>query len=577
MPEPLTTDFSALAAECGLPLLAVQLLAQRGLTDAAAIRKFLSPSLDDLHDFRQLPDIGAAGARIAQAVRRKERVMVFGDYDVDGTTAIALLVRVLRSLGAEPECYTPHRAFEGYGLSAKGVQYARDSGHTLIITADCGTTDFEEIELARKLGIDVVVSDHHETKATLPQARAVVNPHRHDSKYPFAELCGCGVAMKLAQAVCQELGKPPEMVYEHLDLVALATIADIVPLTGENRVLAKLGLERLEKTHKVGLRALLKKTGLENKKLGGNEVGFILGPRINASGRVADAEHAVRLMLTEDGDEADELADTLSAANNERRKIEVATLRQALQKVQAKGVVPNVIVLADEGWHEGVIGIVASRIADRFYRPTIMISLTDGHGKGSGRSIPGFHLYDALSACAEDLLGFGGHKYAAGLTIDAPKVADFDQRINDYAGRCLTPELLQRKYEVSAQPPLSALDQQLLDVLSKFEPFGIDNPRPLFAALGLEVVGYPRQVGNEHLGFTVRENRKDVRPAIAFGRSAELSRLETGRQGHLDILYHFAERTYNGRTSIQLQVKDLRINSQDEKSAAVTDAQVATR
>ncbi len=561
LPEPDAADWSALAQELSLPVLAVRLLAQRGFLTADAMRSFLAPRLEDLHDPMLLPDIEPAVDRIVRAIQGKERILVFGDYDVDGTTGTALLVRVFAELGAQTGSYTPHRAREGYGLSETGIRQAKDEGYSLIVTTDCGTTDFPEIDLARGLDIDVVVTDHHETKDHLPAALAVINPKRPDSKYPFSELCGCGVAFKLAQAVCTRLGRPPETVHEHLDLVALATIADIVPLSGENRILAKHGLSQLARTRKPGLQALLKVTSLTGRELNSYDVGFVLGPRINASGRMAEGASSVRLLLTEDAAEATQLAQELNSANNQRRKVEENTTEQALRQVKERRLEQrNVLVLADENWHEGVIGIVASRIADRFYRPAILIALNQDKGKGSGRSIPGFHLHDALKACEGELLGFGGHKYAAGLLIDRSRLEAFDQSINDYAGKVLTPELLTRRLKSHAFAALEEVNPELLKALRRFEPFGPENPRPLFAALGLEVVGFPRKVGNDHLRFTVREKKGCFLPAIAWGRAEDILRIETGKENHLDILFQFDEHTYAGKTSLQLNIKDLRIH-----------------
>jgi len=556
-PETLPPAISGLP----LPRIVLRLLARRGFDSEPAVRRFLSPSLADLHDFTLLPDVTPAARRIARAIQGRERLMVFGDYDVDGTTATALLVRTFTGLGGNAIFYMPHRAREGYGLSEAGVRQARDSGCSLVVTVDCGATDFAEVDLARSLGLDVIVTDHHEVKDRLPQALAVVNPKRRDSGYPFRELSGCGVAFKLAQAVCTELGQPPEKAHEHLDLVALATIADVVPLSDENRTLAKIGLAQLRRTRKTGLEELLRIAGLTGRELGAYEVGFQLGPRINASGRMADARQAVQLLLTEDRTEARQIAEMLEVANRQRQAVEETTVVQALRKVESEQRSDcRVLVLAQEGWHEGVIGIAASKVAERFFRPAILITLDADQGKGSGRSIPGFHLHDALQACTADLLGFGGHRQAAGLTISRSRIPDFDRHINEYAGRKLTPEMLQRRVMIDACVSLKEIDSTLVADLRQFEPFGTDNPRPVFASFGLEVVGVPRRVGNDHLRFTVREDKGAFLPAIAFGRSSELTRLQVGREGHLDLAFQLTERSYAGRTSLQLQVKDMKIH-----------------
>ncbi|MFB0508889.1 MAG: single-stranded-DNA-specific exonuclease RecJ, partial [bacterium] len=409
--------------QIGLPKLALNLLYRRGYKDKSAIEEFLNPSLARLHNPRLLPDMEKAVERVIAAIKKKERILVYGDYDVDGTCGTALLVRVLNKIGANVSFYIPHRAKEGYGLSESGVIFAKENDFSLIITTDCGTTDFNEIEMAKNAGIDVIVCDHHEPKDTLPKALAIINPKRHDTNYPFRELAGVGVSFKLAWALLSATGNTKEDLIEHLDLVALGTIADIAPLLDENRALAKFGMLKIKDTNKVGLRALLKTAGLSGKMITPYEIGFMLGPRINASGRISEAGKAVELLITEDGKRAAAIAQELDLENQKRQKIEEEILIKASERVERMDLdKKRFLVLADENWHEGVVGIVASRIVERFYRPTILIALKEDKGKGSGRSIPGFHLYQALKSCEDHLLGFGGHKYAAGLTISRENI-----------------------------------------------------------------------------------------------------------------------------------------------------------
>jgi single-stranded-DNA-specific exonuclease len=546
--------------QIGLPKLALNLLYRRGYQDKSAIEEYLNPSLARLHNPRLLPDMERAAERILTALKKKERILIYGDYDVDGTCGTALLVRVLNKIGANVSFYIPHRELEGYGLSEAGVLFARQNGFGLIITTDCGTTDIAEIEMANNSEIDVIVCDHHEPKETLPKAFAVINPKRIDTNYPFRELAGVGVSFKLAWALLSATGNTKEDLIEHLDLVALGTIADIAPLSDENRALAKFGMLKIKDTNKVGLRALLKIAGLSEKAITPYEIGFVLGPRINASGRISEASKAVELLITQDEKRATAIAQELDLENQKRQKIEEEILIKASEKVERMDLdKKRFLVLADENWHEGVVGIVASRIVERFYRPTILITLKDNKGKGSGRSIPGFHLYQALKNCEDHLLGFGGHKYAAGLTINRDSIDKFSDSINEYTQNNTTEELFQRKVFIDAQASLYDFNEAFLKTLAQFEPFGPENPEPVFVTNGLEVVGYPKIVGKDHLRFKVRENKERVFDVIAFGKSEAILKLVKGQEDHLDIVYYLDENSFAGKTKVQLKIKDMRI------------------
>jgi single-stranded-DNA-specific exonuclease len=546
--------------QIGLPKLALNLLYRRGYQDKSAIEEYLNPSLARLHNPRLLPDMERAAERILTALKKKERILIYGDYDVDGTCGTALLVRVLNKIGANVSFYIPHRELEGYGLSEAGVLFARQNGFGLIITTDCGTTDIAEIEMANNSEIDVIVCDHHEPKETLPKAFAVINPKRIDTNYPFRELAGVGVSFKLAWALLSATGNTKEDLIEHLDLVALGTIADIAPLSDENRALAKFGMLKIKDTNKVGLRALLKIAGLSGKAITPYEIGFVLGPRINASGRISEASKAVELLITQDEKRATAIAQELDLENQKRQKIEEEILIKASEKVERMDLdKKRFLVLADENWHEGVVGIVASRIVERFYRPTILITLKDNKGKGSGRSIPGFHLYQALKNCEDHLLGFGGHKYAAGLTINRDSIDKFSDSINEYTQNNTTEELFQRKVFIDAQASLYDFNEAFLKTLAQFEPFGPENPEPVFVTNGLEVVGYPKIVGKDHLRFKVRENKERVFDVIAFGKSEAILKLVKGQEDHLDIVYYLDENSFAGKTKVQLKIKDMRI------------------
>ena len=562
---PETQNIPEALPRLGLPKLALALLCRRGYQDKSAIEEFLNPSLARLHNPKLLPDMEKAVERILAAIKKKERILVYGDYDVDGTCGTALLVRVLRKIGANASFYIPHREREGYGLSETGVLFAKENGFSLIVTTDCGTTDFMEIEMSNNSGIDVIVCDHHEPKDALPKALAIINPKRHDADYPFKELAGVGVSFKLAWALLSASGNSKEDLTEHLDLVALGTIADVAPLLDENRALAKFGMLKIKDTKKVGLRALLKIAGLSGKTITPYEIGFMLGPRINASGRISEAGKAVELLITEDEKRAEEIVKELDLENQKRQKIEEEILIKASDQVERMDLdKKRFLVLADETWHEGVVGIVASRIAEKFYRPTILIALKEDRGKGSGRSIPGFHLYQALKNCETHLLGFGGHKYAAGLTISRENINRFSDFIDEYTKNNTTEELFQKKVFIDAQTSLYDFDDEFLKTLAKFEPFGPENPEPVFVTTGLEVVGYPKIVGKdkEHLRFKVRENKDRVLDVIAFGKSEAILKLVKGQEDHLDIVYYLDENSFAGKTKMQLKIKDMRIRNQ---------------
>ncbi|MEO0107559.1 MAG: single-stranded-DNA-specific exonuclease RecJ [candidate division WOR-3 bacterium] len=542
----------------GLSQAALKLLVARGYQTPSAIRSLLSPGIDDLHDPWLLPDMAKAAQRLARAVRGKEGILIHGDYDVDGITGAALLDLTLRRVGLKPQVFLPDRIEQGYGLSRTGIIRAKESGCQVVLTVDCGTTDLEEAQFARDLGLDLIVTDHHELPpdTALPQACAVINPRRRDSAYPNPDLPGCGVAFKLAQALFTEMDIDPDAAFEHVELVGLAAVADVVPLTGENRVLARLGTTQLTRTNKIGLRQLIRQTNLAGHPLGTHEIGFIIAPRLNASGRIANAHTAYRLLVTDDEDEASQALAELEAANAQRRTLQEQVTKEIKAEVSSYSQLPHVLVLAREGWHPGVIGIVAGRITEEYYRPTIVINLDQDQGRGSGRSIPGFHLHRALEACASALEEFGGHEYAAGLIVRRANLDRFCALINQYAHKVLTPDMLIPRLVIDAKLRLADIDHSLLEVLRLLEPYGPGNPEAVFAAFGLQVVGYPRVVGADHLKFTVRQD-SSIYPAIAYRRAQDLLRLQPGKPDHLDIAFQIKTRPFQGKTQTQLEVQDL--------------------
>jgi single-stranded-DNA-specific exonuclease len=569
LPAPPAGDATTLSRELELPELVVDLLLRRGYSTADDIRAFLDPTPARLRKPDLLPDIIPATERIIAAINNRERILIYGDYDVDGVTGTVLLVSVLSRLGADVIYYLPHREAEGYGFSAQGLRFAAEQGARLIVTNDCGSNDHDTLAAARDAGIDVIVTDHHELGKTkddgrgtmdaerLPPALAVVNPKRADSAYPFRELAGVGVAFKLAWSVLSALGRPREELIALLDLVGLGTIADIVPLVDENRVLARIGLNAIRRSSRPGLQALLKVAGIADKPLTGYSIGFMLAPRLNAAGRVGHAELAARLLLTRDESEAATLAAELDSLNRSRQSLEEKILTQATALVEAGQLADRrAIVVAAEGWREGVIGIVAAKLVDRFSRPCIVVALKDDKGKGSGRSVTGFNLHAALAACSGHLLAFGGHKYAAGLSLTRENLAGFSSALAEYADG-FPEEIFEPTLHIDAVAPIEQIDDAFATAIEKFEPFGPDNAAPLFASLGIEVVGYPRKVGKNHLKLAVRAGDRTLE-AIAWGRSAEIVNLEVGTGNQLDVCYTVGRNTYGGRTSTQLTLRDFR-------------------
>ncbi|MBN2465048.1 single-stranded-DNA-specific exonuclease RecJ [candidate division WOR-3 bacterium] len=601
LPTPPTVDLSTLSRELELPELAVDLLIRRGYSTADDIRSFLDPSPGRLRKPDLLPDIVPATERIIAAINRHERILIYGDYDVDGVTGTVLLVSALSSLGADVLYYLPHREAEGYGFSAQGLKYAAENGAKLIVTNDCGSNDHETLAMAKEARMDVIVTDHHELAGTkdkgqrtkdeveLPPVLAVVNPKRADSHYPFRELAGVGVAFKLAWSVLSAMNRPKEELIALLDLVGLGTIADIVPLVDENRILARIGLNAIRRSPRPGIQALLKVAGIADKPLSGYSIGFMLAPRINAAGRVGHAELAARLLLTRDESEAARLAAELDSLNRSRQTLEERILTQATTLIDAGRLADRrTILVAAEGWHQGVIGIVAAKLVDRFSRPCIVVALKDDRGKGSGRSVTGFNLHAALTACSKHLTAFGGHKYAAGLSLARENVGSFGTALADYADT-LPEEVFEPTLNIDAVAPINRIDEALLNALEKFEPFGPDNSEPLLASLGVEVVGYPRKVGKNHLKLSLRAGERALE-AIAWGRSAEIVNLArdmtdsaeksdrvpspgvpTPQFGKLDICYSVSRHTWNGRTSTQLTLRDFRTTEGNDETRSTND------
>ena len=554
-----------------LPEALARVLVLRGIDSFDAARHFFRAGRKDLHDPFLMQDMDRAADRVAAAVEQGERVLVYGDYDVDGTTATTLLTDFLRTHGADADYFIPDRYEDGYGLGERGIDTAAEQGAGLIIALDCGITAHEEANYARSKDIDLIICDHHKPKDTLPAATAVLNPKREDCSYPFDELSGCGVGFKLVQATLDRLGEPPERAFDYLDLMAISTAADIVPLHGENRVLLREGLRAMETNPRLGVRALADAARFELTDVTTGDVVFKIGPRINAAGRMAHAEQAVALLLADDPDEAKALAAELEALNKERRSIDQETLREAktMAERQITARNPHALVLYQPDWHLGVIGIVASRIVEQFYRPTVMLCRNGDAVKGSARSISGVNIYNALTACEDVLTQFGGHDYAAGMSLPEDNVDAFRNRLDDAIGEVVTPELLTPTIKVDAPLDLrtiGSVDDRFWAILKQFGPFGPANSKPVFHAADVTVVGQPRTVGSggKHLKFKVRQRDAPNGPAIdviGFGMGDQLSTLRESQRTDrpLELLFSLEANTWKGRTSLQLKARALRL------------------
>jgi single-stranded-DNA-specific exonuclease len=547
-----------LGAELRLPPTLCRLLVLRGFGEPAAARAFLRPGADALHAPGRLAGIDAAVERILAARRGRETVLVHGDYDVDGICSTALYVRALRSLGVRAEPFVPHRVTDGYDLGEAGIAAARAAGASLILTGDCGIVAHAAVLAARAVGIDVVVTDHHTPGDTLPDATAVVNPNRRDCAYPDKGLAGVGVAWKVCVAVAEALGERAERLHPFLDLVALATIADVAPLSGENRALVRWGLRVLGETPNPGLRALLQATGLAGQEVTATQVAFVLAPRLNAVGRIGEASVGVRLLLTDDEAEASTLARGLEEANRERQGVEAGTLREALSALE-RGFDPERhrgVVLAAGGWHPGVIGIVASRLVERLHRPVMVIALDgEADGKGSGRSIRAFDLHGALTACAAHLVRHGGHRMAAGCSIRPERVDAFREAFRAHAAAVLSPDDLVPEVRVDLELDLGHCDADLVRLLRHAGPFGAGNPTPVFAARRVRLEGM-RVVGQGHLRSTLAGAGARLE-AIGFGMAAQAEDPAL-RVGPVDAAFRLEENRYRGRTTVQARLVDLR-------------------
>ena len=535
-----------------------RVLANRDIESLESSRSFFDPKLSHLHDPFLMKNMDIAAGMVAEKVKSGGRIFIFGDYDVDGTTGSSALFLFLTSLECDAKVYIPDRMKEGYGLSREGIDVAKDWGADLLISCDCGINATDEVAYANDQNLEVIITDHHMPDENLPEANAILNPKQPDCSYPFKGLCGGAVVFKLIQAVSQLLELDDDLVHQYIDLITLGTAADIVPLTDENRIIVKHGLKSLSKTKRPGLRALLEVSGLGEKELTVGRLLFWAAPRINAAGRLGDANRAVQLMTTENLPESLKLARELDEENRQRQDLQQSMVDEAIMKVNAEVDLKKekAIVLWDDNWHEGVIGIVASKIKETYHRPAVIISLSNGTGKGSARSVKGFDLYENLTECRELLDGYGGHPMAAGLTLNRENLEDFRTRFSNLAYETLADDDLVNSLDIEGEMDLNLIDGRFMDFLEKLAPFGPGNMTPKFITRHVIPVGNPRLVGNgDHLKFRAKKGETSY-DAIGFNMGNHYEKLITGKP--IDIAYVVEKNEWQGRTSIQLNIRDIK-------------------
>jgi len=562
--DPLGSDESActrLVEALEVPPVVARLLCQRGLSHPEEAARFLNPSLDHLHDPLILSDMRVAVTRIMAAVSGGERIAIHGDYDVDGVTSTVILRRALELLGGNVVHFIPERIKDGYGLQASSIERLHADGASLVISVDCGIRGGAAARRARELGVDLIITDHHEPDVELPPALAIINPKRHDCSYPDKHLAGVGVALKLVQALCQET-QHESWLPGFIKVAAIGTLADVVPLVGENRVIAKLGLDLLSRgPNKIGLRALLDVSGLTGKAIDSYHVSFMLAPRVNAAGRMSNPDIAARLLLASDetmGEEARALAAQLDDENLRRRAEEADILAAARKIVQTDPDVGarSVLVVAAEGWHRGVIGIVASKLVDAFHRPAIVLSVEDGVAHGSCRSIRQFDMLAALERCADVFTRFGGHRQAAGFTMEAGRIRDLRIAINDVADETLGPADLIPRLRIDGDLTFRGLSGSVVSGLAALAPFGAGNPRPVFSARSVEIVDGPRTLKERHLKMALKQGGRVFR-AIAW-RAAERRDYLVEHKAAVDVAFSIEQNRYNGETYVELTLADIK-------------------
>lgn len=553
----------SLSQSLGVDEVVANLLVQRGIQTFDEAKAFFRPSLDDLHDPFLMKDMDKAVTRLVTALNNQERIMIYGDYDVDGTTSVALVYTFLKKHFDYIDYYIPDRYSEGYGISLKGIDFAADSKVTLVIALDCGIKAMKKVAYAKEKGVDFIICDHHTPDDVLPEAVAVLDPKRVDCEYPCDCLSGCGVGFKLMHGFSQQLEWSFEDLIPLLDLVAVSIASDIVPIEGENRILAHFGLIQLNKYPRLGLKTIMNLAGV-NKDLSVNDIVFKVGPRINAAGRIQSGRHAVQLLIVEEKDAAVLIGDSINTMNENRKELDHTITDEALERLNKaeKTGSKKSTVLFDKNWHKGVIGIVASRMIETYYRPTIILTESNGMATGSARSVDGFDLYQAISSCSDLLENFGGHKYAAGLTMKLANVGEFTQRFEEYVQDNISDDMLVPQIKIDARIKLSDITPKFFRLLKQFEPFGPKNMTPVFMSEEVVDYGYSRQVGKnkEHLKLSVVDDIRDanVMSGIGFQMGKMYPKISNGTL--FNICYSLQENEYMGKVETQIMIRDLKLS-----------------
>ena len=551
-----------LSAELGIDRVLAELLVKRGVETFELARSFFRPSLDDLHDHFLMKDMDKAVKRLRTAITTEEGILVYGDYDVDGTTAVALVYSFLRRYSSKVDFYIPDRYEDGYGLSYRGIDWAKEHGFSLIITLDCGIKANEKVDYAASLGLDVIICDHHLPESTIPAAVAVLDPKREDDNYPFDDLSGCGVGFKLVQAYSREYDIPFETLIPLLDLLVVSISADLVSMTGENRVLAHFGLRQLNENPRKGLQAIATLSKLEPGHLSIDDIVFKIGPRINAAGRMESGRLAVELLTSSDEHSAAVVGEKINDNNNERKSIDREITQEALEMVQSGAALSSsaATIVYNPNWNKGVVGIVASRLVEAFYKPTIVLTKSNDFITGSARSVAGFDLYEAIDSCADLMENFGGHVYAAGLTLREENLPEFVRRIEEFISTRITQEMLTPFTEIDARLEFSQITPKFFRLLKQFQPFGPGNTNPVFQTENVYDGGKGRKVGADgvHMKLDLIDEKQPFHqiPAIAFNMSEYFDYIKAGNP--FDICYSIVENYYRGNSTLQLRIKDIR-------------------
>jgi single-stranded-DNA-specific exonuclease len=536
-----------------------KILVQRGIETFEAAKNFYRPQLTDLHDPFLMKDMAKAVARIKEAISQNEKILVFGDYDVDGTTAVASLYQFLKKIYSNIDFYIPHRYREGYGVSKLGIDFAKANDFSLIISLDCGIKSIDLITYAKSIGIDFIVCDHHLPEAELPPAVAILNPKQTDCKYPYKELCGCGVGFKLMTALANDLNLPEGSALEYLDLVATAIAADIVPMSGENRIMAFYGLKKANDNPNNGIKALSHLSGLV-KQLHITNLVFMIAPRVNAAGRMDDARKAVQMFVADSYEEALNYAAMLHSDNTDRKEADSNITSEALALIENDSTLVNrkTTVVFQSHWHKGVVGIVASRLIERYHRPTIVLTQSGEYAAGSARSVPGFNLYEAIHACKEYLLGYGGHFAAAGMTLEIDKIESFSNKFEEIVSATIPEELLTPEIVIDAQITFKDIKESFYNIICQMEPFGPDNLRPVFIVKNVVDSGYSKIVKEQHIRFVLKQDNITL-TGIGFGMADKFSLLQMKEP--VDIVFKIDENEWNGQKSLQLRMIDFRLSN----------------